>query len=91
MAIDFGYFTLSDNHYPNNPRSASDFVEIREQSILADRLGYSSAWIGEHHFDQLGVNSRPDILLASIIPETTNIRFAPAVNVLPLHHPHTRR
>ena len=88
MAIDFGYFTLSDNHYPNNPRSASDFVlEIREQSILADRLGYSSAWIGEHHFDQLGVNSRPDILLASIIPETTNIRFAPAVNVLPLHHP----
>ena len=88
MAIDFGYFTLSDNYYPDNPRSSSDFVlEIREQAILADKLGYSSAWIGEHHFDRLGVNSRPDILLASIIPETQNIRFAPAVNVLPLHHP----
>ena len=78
MAIDFGYFTLSDNHYPDNPRTANDFVmEIREQAILADKLGYSSAWIGEHHFDRLGVNSRPDILLASIIPETTNIRLAP--------------
>ena len=88
MTIDFGYFTLSDNHYPDNPRSASQFVlEIREQAILADRLGYHSAWIGEHHFDRLGVNSRPDIVLASIIPETENIRFAPAVNVLPLHHP----
>ncbi len=88
MTIDFGYFTLSDNHYPDNPRSANQFVlEIREQVILADRLGYHSAWIGEHHFDRLGVNSRPDILLASIIPETRNIRFAPAVNVLPLHHP----
>ena len=88
MAIDFGYFTLSDNHYPDNPRSANDFVlEIREQAILADKLGYSSAWIGEHHFDRLGVNSRPDILLASIIPETTDIRLAPAVNVLPIHHP----
>ena len=88
MAIDFGYFTLSDNFYPDNPRSANDFVlEIREQAILADKLGYSSAWIGEHHFDRLGVNSRPDILLASIIPETTNIRLAPAVNVLPIHHP----
>ena len=88
MAIDFGYFTLSDNYYPNNPRSANDFVmEIREQAILADKLGYSSAWIGEHHFDRLGVNSRPDILLASIIPETENIRLAPAVNVLPIHHP----
>ena len=84
----FGYFTLSDNHYPDNPRTASDFVlEIREQAILADKLGYNSAWIGEHHFDRLGVNSRPDILLASIIPETENIRLAPAVNVLPIHHP----
>ena len=84
----FGYFTLSDNHYPDNPRTASQFVlEIREQAILADQLGYHSAWIGEHHFDRLGVNSRPDILLASIIPETTQIRLAPAVNVLPIHHP----
>lgn len=86
--MQFGYFTLSDNHYPDNPRSAGQFVlEIREQAILADRLGYHSAWIGEHHFDRLGVNSRPDIVLASIIPETRNIRLAPAVNVLPIHHP----
>lgn len=84
----FGYFTLSDNHYPNNPRSASEFVlEIREQAVLADSLGFNSAWIGEHHFDRLGVNSRPDILLASIIEQTKNIRLAPAVTVLPLHHP----
>jgi len=84
----FGYFTLSDNYYPDNPRTASDFVlQIREQALLADKLGYNSAWIGEHHFDRLGVNSRPDILLASLIPETKNIRFAPAVNVLPIHHP----
>lgn len=86
--MDFGYFTLSDNHYPDNPRSAAEFVlEIREQAILADRLGYHSAWIGEHHFDRLGVNSRPDLLLASIVPETRHIRLAPAVNVLPIHHP----
>ncbi len=86
--MEFGYFTLSDNHYPNNPRSANDFVlEIREQAILADRLGMHSAWIGEHHFDTLGVNSRPDLLLASIVPETRHIRLAPAVTVLPLHHP----
>jgi alkanesulfonate monooxygenase SsuD/methylene tetrahydromethanopterin reductase-like flavin-dependent oxidoreductase (luciferase family) len=86
--MEFGYFTLSDNHYPNNPRSPNQFVlEIREQAILADRLGMHSAWIGEHHFDSLGVNSRPDLLLASIIPETRPIRLAPAVTVLPLHHP----
>lgn len=86
--MEFGYFTLSDNHYPDNDRSANQFIlDIREQAILADKLGMHSAWIGEHHFDRLGVNSRPDILLASIVPETSRIRLAPAVNVLPLHHP----
>ena len=67
--MNFGYFTLSDNYYPNNPRTASDFVlEIRDQSILADQLGFHCAWIEEHHFDRFGVNSGPDLLLASIIP-----------------------
>jgi alkanesulfonate monooxygenase SsuD/methylene tetrahydromethanopterin reductase-like flavin-dependent oxidoreductase (luciferase family) len=86
--MEFGYFTLSDNHYPNNPRSANQLVlDIREQAILADKIGMHSAWVGEHHFDSLGVNSRPDLLLANIASQTKNIRLAPAVTVLPLHHP----
>ena len=86
--MEFGYFTLSDNAYKNNARSANQFImEIREQAILADKLGYHSAWIGEHHFDALGVNSRPDLILASIASEAKRIRLAPAVSVLPLHHP----
>jgi len=86
--MEFGYFTLSDNHYAGNRRTANEFVlEIRDQALLADQLGYHSAWIGEHHFDSLGVNSRPDLVLSSIAPLTRNVRLAPAVSVLPLHHP----
>jgi alkanesulfonate monooxygenase SsuD/methylene tetrahydromethanopterin reductase-like flavin-dependent oxidoreductase (luciferase family) len=86
--MQFGYFTLSDNHYPDLGRSPEQFIlEIREQAIQADRLGMHSAWIGEHHFDSLGVNSCPHVLLASIVPLTKRIRLAPAVAVLPLHHP----
>ncbi|HUN49016.1 MAG TPA: LLM class flavin-dependent oxidoreductase, partial [Stellaceae bacterium] len=60
--MEFGYFTLSDNHYPDNPRTAERFIlEIREQAILADRLGMHSVWVGEHHFDSLGVNSSPEM------------------------------
>ena len=86
--MEFGYFTLSDNHYAGRARSPEQFIlEIREQAIYADRIGMHSAWIGEHHFDSLGVNSCPQLLLASIIDATKRVRLAPAVNVLPMQHP----
>ena len=84
----FGYFTLSDNHYENNTRSANQFVaDITAEALYADTLGMHSAWIGEHHFNSLGVLSCPDLVLSYIAALTTRIRLAPAVTVLPLHHP----
>jgi alkanesulfonate monooxygenase SsuD/methylene tetrahydromethanopterin reductase-like flavin-dependent oxidoreductase (luciferase family) len=86
--MDFGYFTLSDNHYENNRRGANQFVaDILDETVYADTLGYHSAWIGEHHFNSLGVLSCPDLVLANAAARTTRIRLAPAVTVLPLHHP----
>ena len=84
----FGYFTLSDNHYAGNTRTANQYVaDIAAEAIYADEVGMHSAWLGEHHFGDLGVLSCPDQLLAYIAAKTKNIRLAPAVTVLPLHHP----
>jgi alkanesulfonate monooxygenase SsuD/methylene tetrahydromethanopterin reductase-like flavin-dependent oxidoreductase (luciferase family) len=86
--MEFGYFTLSDNHYDNNSRSANQFVaDITAEALYADQLGMHSAWIGEHHFNSLGVLSSPELVLAYIAARTKHIRLAPAVNVTPLHHP----
>ena len=86
--MEFGYFTLSDNHYENNPRDANQFVsDITAEALYADQLGMHSAWIGEHHFNSLGVLSCPDLVLAYIAARTKHIRLAPAVTVTPLHHP----
>ena len=86
--MEFGYFTLSDNHYENNTRTANQFVaDIAEEALHADKLGMHSAWIGEHLFNSLGVLSCPDLVLAYIAAQTKCIRLAPAVSVLPLHHP----
>ena len=86
--MDFGYFTLSDNHYENNTRTANEFVaDITAEALYADALGMHSAWIGEHHFNSLGVLSCPDLVLSYIAARTKHIRLAPAVTVLPLHHP----
>jgi alkanesulfonate monooxygenase SsuD/methylene tetrahydromethanopterin reductase-like flavin-dependent oxidoreductase (luciferase family) len=86
--MEFGYFTLSDNHYDNNTRAPNQFVaDITAEALYADELGMHSAWIGEHHFNSLGVLSCPDLVLAYIAARTRRIRLAPAVTVLPLHHP----
>ena len=86
--MEFGYFTLSDNQYPGNRRSPNQLVgEIVEQALLAEQLGMHSAWIGEHHFSTLGVNSSPELVLTYLAAQTKHIRLAPAVTVLPLHHP----
>ena len=86
--MEFGYFTLSDNHYENNTRSANQFVaNIVDEALYAEQLGFHSAWIGEHHFISLGVLSCPDLVLANLAAKSKRIRLAPAVTVLPLHHP----
>ncbi|MGO8915058.1 MAG: LLM class flavin-dependent oxidoreductase [Stellaceae bacterium] len=86
--MEFGYFTLSDNRYPDNPRSPEQFVrEIYRQALYAEEIGLNSAWIGEHHFNLLGVNPCPNILLSQLAGATRRIRLAPAVVLLPVHHP----
>ena len=86
--MDFGYMTLSDNYYRDNTRTANELISnISDQAIHAETVGMNSAWIGEHHFSTLGVLSCPDIVLAYVAAATKRIRLAPAVTVLPLHHP----
>src|SRR5580700_5184700 len=86
--MEFGYFTLSDNHYDHNRREANQFVaDILDEAVYAEEVGLHSAWIGEHHFSTLGVLSCPDLVLANVAARTKRIRLAPAVTVLPLHHP----
>ncbi len=82
-----GYFTLSDNNY-GNTRSPNDLLQhILEEAILADELGFHSAWIGEHHFNLFGVCPSPQLFLANLAARTTRVRLAPAVTLLPCRHP----
>src|SRR6201997_3224310 len=69
--MQFGYFTLSDNNYADNPRPSNRFVaDIVDEALYAEQLGMHSAWIGEHHFSTLGVLSCPDLALAYVAART---------------------
>jgi alkanesulfonate monooxygenase SsuD/methylene tetrahydromethanopterin reductase-like flavin-dependent oxidoreductase (luciferase family) len=86
--LQFGYFTLSDNAYRDNSRVPNQFVtDIIDEAVYAEHVGLHSAWIGEHRFSTSGVLSCPDLALSYVAAHTQRIRLAPAVMVLPLHHP----
>src|ERR1700744_5649295 len=77
IVMDFGYFSLTDNHYLNNRRSANECIrDVVDEAIYAEQLGLHSAWIGEHHFNSLGVLSCPDLALSYIAARTKQIRLA---------------
>jgi len=82
----FGVFTLGDNAY--GVRSDAEMLhQFMEEAILADRLGFHSAWIGEHHFTQILLCPTPEVFMANLLARTERIKVGCAIHVLPLNHP----
>jgi alkanesulfonate monooxygenase SsuD/methylene tetrahydromethanopterin reductase-like flavin-dependent oxidoreductase (luciferase family) len=61
--------------------------EDRETILLADKLGYSEVWVGEHISATAEPITAPLVFLASLIHETTQIKLGTGVFCLPLQHP----
>lgn len=84
----FSYFANGDNRYKGNRRTPNECIlQMVEECIYAESLGMHGAWIGEHHFNEFGVNTSPHLVLTHIAARTDRIRLMPGVVVLPLHHP----
>jgi alkanesulfonate monooxygenase SsuD/methylene tetrahydromethanopterin reductase-like flavin-dependent oxidoreductase (luciferase family) len=80
-------FSVVD-HYPDGPRSIAElYAEIGAACERAERLGYDSFFVAEHHFAPYGVAPNPPVLLAALAQRTRRIRLGPAVAVLPFHDP----
>jgi alkanesulfonate monooxygenase SsuD/methylene tetrahydromethanopterin reductase-like flavin-dependent oxidoreductase (luciferase family) len=87
--MEFGIlFTSHPNHvtepYPHQDVHARVTAEIEG----AERLGYDTAWVAEHHFsNQYGI--MPDVFtyLGYLAARTSRIRLGTAVVTLPLYDP----
>jgi putative FMN-dependent luciferase-like monooxygenase len=59
-----------------------------EQIIQAERFGFDSAWVAQHHFDQdEGGLPAPLVFLAQVAARTTRIRLGTGIITLPLENP----
>ena len=73
-------------HPPHRSFSDSYDRDI-ELMVLADRLGYHEAWVGEHITETWENAPVPELLIAKALALTERIVLATGVTLLPLHHP----
>jgi alkanesulfonate monooxygenase SsuD/methylene tetrahydromethanopterin reductase-like flavin-dependent oxidoreductase (luciferase family) len=63
------------------------YAESLDQIVEAERLGFDSAWITEHHFCDDGYTPSPMVIGAAIGARTKRLRLGTNLMVLPLHNP----
>jgi alkanesulfonate monooxygenase SsuD/methylene tetrahydromethanopterin reductase-like flavin-dependent oxidoreductase (luciferase family) len=61
--------------------------EDREAILLAEKLGYEEAWVGEHYSARTEPIPDPLQFMATLIPVTKSIKFGTSVINMPQHHP----
>lgn len=70
--------------------NAADMLDyLRQQTILAEELGFEAMWLGEHHFGPYGVGDIPNPILlgADLAARTSRIRIGQMANIAPWWHP----
>ena len=83
--MDYGLFTMP-SHPPE--RSLNDGHQWDLQVLRwADELGFSEAWMGEHHCAIWEPHPAPDLLVAQGLVQTKRIKLGTGGFLLPYHHP----
>jgi len=83
--VNLGYFTMP--LHPPARDYAQTLREDREAIVLADELGYTEAFVGEHVTDRAEPVTDSCVFLASLAPVTTRITLGTGTVNLPNGHP----
>lgn len=81
----YGYFTMPV--HPIERDWSETLKEDREAVILADKLGFNDAFIGEHLSDRCESITNSMMFLASLVSDTKTIKLATGTSNLSQNHP----
>lgn len=81
------YSTFMMPIHPPGRNPTETLQEDREAVLLADRLGFSEAYVGEHVTDAAENVTSSMIFLATLIAETKNIKLGTGTINVPNSHP----
>ncbi len=80
-----GFFTMPI--HPLNKDWRTSLREDREAFLLADKLGYTEAYVGEHSTDRAENITSCMVFIASLIHDTKTIRLGTGTINMPNQHP----
>ena len=83
--MDLGFFTMPI--HPPGRKLAETLEEDRELVLLAEQLGFSEGYIGEHVTDAAENIASSLIFIAWLLRETERIKLGSGTINLPNHHP----
>lgn len=83
--MDYGLFSMP-LHPPEKNVTEGYKLDI-ETFVLADKLGYSEGWMGEHYTIPWENIPAVDLFIASVLPRTERIKLGTGVVLLPMHDP----
>jgi alkanesulfonate monooxygenase SsuD/methylene tetrahydromethanopterin reductase-like flavin-dependent oxidoreductase (luciferase family) len=83
--MELGYFSMP-SHPPERGLKAGHDWDLQTLRWL-DELGFSEAWIGEHHTAPWEPHPAPDLLIAQALLQTKRLKIGPGGFLLPYHHP----
>ena len=81
----FGLFMMP--LHPPHRALADGYQRDVDQLVLADRLGFREAWVGEHLTERWENAPAPDLLIAQALALTQHVRLGTGVTLLALHNP----
>jgi len=84
-ALKLGSFAMP--LHPPGSNFSQTLADDLDQIIVADQLGLSEYWIGEHFTAEWENIPAPDLLIAQALGVTKNIILGTGVSCLPNHHP----
>jgi len=83
--MQFGLFMMP--LHPPHRAFADAYDRDIDQIVLADRLGFREAWVGEHLTERWEIAPAPDLLIAKALALTEHIKLGTGVTLLALHSP----
>jgi alkanesulfonate monooxygenase SsuD/methylene tetrahydromethanopterin reductase-like flavin-dependent oxidoreductase (luciferase family) len=84
----FGYGLITCQHPPDDTRTDAElYRDAIDRAVAAERAGFDSAWVSEHHFLDDGYMPSLLVTCAAIAQATSRITIGTAVLLAPLYEP----